>query len=54
MEIIRSRQNETVKRFIALGADAKARQRAGEYICVGQKLLDEALTSGAGTMPYTH
>ena len=47
MEIIRSRQNDTVKRFIALGSDAKARQQAGEYICVGHKLLEEALTSGA-------
>ncbi len=47
METIRSRQNPLVKRFIALGADAKARQEAGEYICAGRTLLDEALASGA-------
>lgn len=47
MEIIRSRQNEQIKRFISLGADGKARQAAGEYICAGEKLLREALSSGA-------
>ena len=47
MEPIRSRQNELVKRFIALGADAKARQEAGEYIGAGRTLLDEALAAGA-------
>ena len=47
MEIIRSRQNETVKRFIALAADGKARREAGEYIGAGDKLLAEAVASGA-------
>lgn len=47
MEIIRSRQNELIKHFIALGADAKARTAAGEYICAGDKLLREAEASGA-------
>lgn len=47
MEIIRSRQNELIKRFIALGSDAKARQEAGEFVCAGDKLLAEALGSGA-------
>lgn len=47
MEIIRSRQNEIIKRFIALGSDAKARQEAGQFLCAGEKLLGEALTSGA-------
>ena len=47
MEIIRSRQNDLIKRFIALGSDAKARQKAGEYLCAGDKLLGEALASGA-------
>ncbi len=47
MEIIRSRQNELIKHFIALGADVKARQAAGEYICAGDKLLREAAASGA-------
>lgn len=47
MEAIRSRQNELVKKFIALGADAKARQREGEYVCAGQTLLQEAVSSCA-------
>ena len=47
MEAIRSRQNELVKRFIALGSDGKARQAAGEYICAGETLLEEAAASGA-------
>ena len=47
MELIRSRQNELVKRFIALGTDPKARQEAGEYLCAGQTLLTEAMASGA-------
>lgn len=47
MEAIRSRQNELVKRFIALGGDPKARQEAGEYLCAGQTLLREAVASGA-------
>ena len=47
MEIIRSRQNEIIRRFIALENDRKARREAGEYVCAGQKLLDEAVSSGA-------
>lgn len=47
MEIIRSRQNERIKHMIALGGDAKARQTFGEYIGVGDKLLKEAIASGA-------
>jgi len=47
MEIIRSRQNELIKRFAALASDAGARQEAGAYICAGDKLLGEALASGA-------
>lgn len=47
MEIIRSRQNETVKRFIALASGGRARQEAGEYIGAGDKLLAEAVASGA-------
>ena len=47
MEAIRSRQNELVKKFIALGADAKARQQAGEFLCAGATLLEEAVASGA-------
>ena len=47
MEIIRSRQNDVIRRFVALGSDAKARQEAGEFLCAGEKLLGEALASGA-------
>ena len=47
MEAIRSQQNELIRRFIALGGDAKARREAGEYLCAGQTLLDEAVASGA-------
>ena len=47
MEAIRSRQNELVKRFISLGSDPKARQEAGEYLCAGMTLLEEASASGA-------
>ena len=47
MEIIRSRQNELIRRFVALGSDAAARQEAGEFLCAGDKLLGEALSSGA-------
>ena len=47
MEIIRSRQNELIKYFISLGSDGKTRLTAGEYICAGEKLLREAVSSGA-------
>lgn len=47
MEIIRSRQNELIRRFAALASDAGARHGAGEYICAGDRLLGEALSSGA-------
>lgn len=47
MEIIRSRQNEIVKRFVSLGSDAKTRQETGEFLGAGAKLLGEALASGA-------
>lgn len=47
MEIIRSRQNELIRRFRALGADGDFRREQGEFIGAGQKLLDEALASGA-------
>ncbi len=47
MEPIRSRQNELVKKFIALGADPKVRQEAGQFLCAGETLLGEAIASGA-------
>ena len=43
MEVIRSRQNEIVKRIAALASDGKARREAGEFLCDGEKLLREAL-----------
>ena len=47
MEIIRSRQNETIKRFASLASDSGARREAGEFIGAGEKLLAEAVASGA-------
>ena len=47
MEVIRSRQNEIVKRIAALASDGKARREAGEFIGAGDKLLGEAVASGA-------
>ena len=47
MEAIRSRQNELVKRFIALGGSARERQQAGQFLCAGGTLLQEAVASGA-------
>lgn len=47
MEIIRSRQNELVRRFRALGADGDFRRAEGEFIGAGQKMLDEAEKAGA-------
>lgn len=47
MEPIHSRQNDLIKRFVSLGADGKARQASGEYLCAGQTLLQEAVASGA-------
>ncbi len=47
MEIIRSRQNDIVKHFHALGADGESRRAAGEFLCAGEKLLEEALSAGA-------
>lgn len=47
MEIIRSRQNDIVKHFHALGADGDVRRAAGEFLCAGEKLLNEALAAGA-------
>ena len=47
MEVIRSRQNELVKRFVSLAGDAKTRRQAGEYVCAGETLLDEAVAAGA-------
>ena len=47
MERITSRKNETVRHVRRLGADRDARRETGEFVCDGEKLLDEALRSGA-------
>lgn len=47
MEIIRSRQNELIRRFRALGSDGDFRRQEREFLGVGQKMLDEAEKAGA-------
>ena len=47
MERITSRKNEIVRFVRRLGADRDARREAGEFVCDGEKLLGEALRSGA-------
>lgn len=47
MEIIRSRQNDIVKRFHALASDGELRRQRGEFLCAGDKLLREAQENGA-------
>ena len=47
MERLTSRKNETVRRLRLLGTDRGARRAAGEFLCSGAKLLDEALRHGA-------
>ncbi len=46
MEIIRSRQNDLIKRFAALGSSGKARAECGEYLCAGETMLREAIAAG--------
>lgn len=47
MEILRSRQNDTVRYFRALASDGALRRERKEFICVGEKLLREAQSAGA-------
>lgn len=47
MEKITSRQNKIVSHFRLLGRDRPYREKCGEYVCDGAKLLDEALKWGA-------
>ena len=47
MERLTSRKNETVRLLRALGADSGLRRSRGEYLCDGEKLLEEALRHGA-------
>lgn len=47
MEKISSRKNPLLVHMKRLGADKAYRRASGEFICEGEKLLGEALTSGA-------
>lgn len=47
MTTIESRQNGTLKHLARLARDKKYRQNAGEMLCEGEKMLGEALSSGA-------
>ena len=46
-EVLRSRQNPTIRRLRALSSDPAFRRAEGEYLCDGGKLLAEALDKGA-------
>lgn len=47
MDRITSRKNAVITHLRALGADSAYRAAAGEFLCDGYKLLDEAVKSGA-------
>ena len=47
MEIISSRQNKYIKHLKALSSDRAYRGSRGEYICDGEKLLEECMKCGA-------
>ena len=47
IERITSRKNPYILRLRALASDGKLRREQGEYLCDGQKLLDEAINAGA-------
>lgn len=47
MEIITSRQNRRIQTLRELSRDAELRRKTGLYVCDGEKLLTEALRSGA-------
>ena len=46
-EVIASRQNRRLQVFRQLARDAQFRREAGLFVCDGEKLLQEALRSGA-------
>ena len=48
MERIVSRHNPLIRRFRQLSRDRAFRREAGEFVCDGTKLLDEALANGIG------
>ncbi len=47
MTIIQSRVNRTLKHLARLGREKKYRRETGEFLCEGEKMLREALLSGA-------
>lgn len=47
MEQISARKNRIISHFRSLAADGAYRREAGEFLCDGEKLLEEALSSGA-------
>ena len=47
METITSRHNSIIRRLRSLGRDRAARNSEGVFVCDGEKLLREALASGA-------
>lgn len=47
METLTSRQSGIIRQFRLLQKDAEERQKEGLFLCDGEKLLDEALRSGA-------
>lgn len=55
MEQISSRKNKVIMHLRKLGAERAYRDACGEYLCDGEKLLREALASGAqlGTVLWT-
>ena len=54
MEHITSRKNRLIVHLRTLGADRAYRRAAGEYLCDGEKLLREALESGAEVGDILH
>lgn len=47
MEVVTSRQNPIIRQLRALGRERSARAEQGLFVCDGEKLLREALDSGA-------
>lgn len=47
MEVVTSRKNPIIRQLRALGRERSAREEAGLFVCDGEKLLTEALQSGA-------
>lgn len=46
-EVITSRENPAVRHIIRLGKSSAYRAECGEFVCEGQKMLEEAISSNA-------